>query len=262
MSPSDLVAVDQQRERWRRARLPLRLLDPESPEFATGGLAQFAPALSVRALILPADPDTTLPPFDEAFWKWWEEPRLDPANGAPTVWGYELRPTAHAAVQYQPSMKEWQRYLALHRHGGIEIGLSRDGMYTRGEERSFRLTTSVGRLWAALELYGSVVERFAVQGPWEISLALRQTKDAYLGEFGSGWSQSEFGRDEAERCREPNLFFRREVMSWPDPDGVRDLAWEFGGWIENAWGGRQRCFLARQGNFAGQLDRAVYNWGW
>lgn len=56
-------------------------------------------------------------------------------------------------------------------------------------QRIFRLIPVVGRVWAALELYRDVVARFGLVGPWEVTLALIQTRTAALGHFGEGWAE-------------------------------------------------------------------------
>jgi hypothetical protein len=59
------------RARWRRHREPFHLLDPQRPEFAKGGLASRVRDISIRLLILPADPDLAAIEFDSIFWAWW-----------------------------------------------------------------------------------------------------------------------------------------------------------------------------------------------
>lgn len=85
----------------------------------------------------------------------------------------------------------------------------------------FFLTTIVGRVWVALALFAEVLERLAIQGPWELTLAMRDTNRAVLGNVAAGWEEPEraFPRDELPRCPDPNLLIVREVYEWPDLEG-------------------------------------------
>lgn len=254
--------LDLQRERWRRARETFGLADPGSEEFATGGIPRLAGDIGVRLLILPSDPEACLIEFDQELWDWWLKDRPDPSDGQPTLWGDQHRPTAHAAVRFRGYGREsWMRYIALHRHGGLEVGLGRDGVYQGGDRRVFRLLQIVGRAWSTLDLYREVIERFGVEGPWELSLALQGTAGAYLGDLATGWLEP--GQDalhEPRRCVEPGLLLLREITDWPDTGGARHVAFSLGGQIEDAWGSRYRRFIAHDGGLGGQFDTEHYRW--
>jgi hypothetical protein len=53
-----------------------------------------------------------------------------------------------------------------------------------------------------LSVYGDVLERFSIQGPREVSLALRDSRLAVLGNVAAGWAEPEatFPREEDPRC--------------------------------------------------------------
>lgn len=199
--------------------------------------------------------------FNHDFWEWWDERRPDPVTGQPNRWGDEARPTATAAVHRRSYRDAWGRYLALHRHGGIEMGLARDAVFERGVERVFRLTTIVGRVWAAFDAYGAVVEYLKLSGPWEVCFAVRRTMGALLGNFGTGWAEPGSFGYETRPCGEPNLLVRYELANWPNADGIRVLAWRLGAWLEDAWGTRSRRFLAHRGEYAHQFGLSSYRWG-
>jgi hypothetical protein len=124
----------------------------------------------------------------------------------------------------------------------------------------FFLTTIVGRVWVGLSLYAAVLERFSIQGPWEITLALRDSHLAVLGNVAAGWAEPEetFPRDEAPRCPDPNVLIVREAVEWPDSDGRRFLAFDMGSNTEDAFGFRRRRFLGRVDPVVGVFDASRY----
>ncbi len=265
--------IDLYRRRWRETRRRLRLADPFSEDFGTGGLARHAPEVHVRFLILPADPVVAAVQFDEEFWGWWSQDRPNPFEGAAsTNWGREALPEATAAIRHErwgDDRWNWNGYLALHRSGGLEFGLGRLGSvrWRRAQEEEethvFFLTTIVGRVWVGLALFSEVLEGFAIQGPWEITLALRDTNRAVIGNVATGWTEPEqaFPRDELPRCPDPNVLIIREVHAWPDPDGRQTLVFEIGSNIEDAFGVRERRFLGRLDPVAGVFDSSRYRSG-
>ena len=242
------------RARWRRAREAIDLTDPRSDKFGRGGLAAHVEDVGVRFLVLPSDPERSVASFETDFWEWWMEDRPNPFEGAAaTDWGIQSTPTAHAAVRYNQRSGKWNwgSYLALHRHGGLEFGLGEEGAAEWGGRqenevhRVFFLTTIVGRVWVAMSLYADVLARFGdVEGPWEVTLGLLRTKDALLGNVAAGWKDiGDWWPGEPPRCPDPNLLFRAEIDSWPDKDGQREQAFQFGGMIEDAWGVKDRRWL-------------------
>lgn len=266
----ELQAIELLRSRWRRARETLDFADLESDSFATGGLASYATDIYVRLVILPSDPEAWLVEFDEEFWEWWLVDRPLPFGDRKVTWWHEHQPTQHAAARLRQSTDgRWENYLALYRHGGIELGLGRAGAREHTISgntdpqilwRQFHLTSIVGRLWSAIDVYGDVVEHLSLTGPWELSLALRRTEDAHLGHFGEGWKEPQIRMiNGLPVCREPNLLHRREIVEWPVEDDMRELAFKLGGWIEDSWGRKERRFLANRGAYEGQfaLDRAL-----
>ena len=257
------------RARWRRSREPLGLVNPTTEGFGLGGLASHVEGAGVRFLVLPADPDLSLVNFDGDFWDWWVEPRPNPFEGASsTGWGNQSTPTAHASVRYQQRSGKWNwnSCIALYRHGALEFVLGDEGVSVwRGQDgeqhRGFSLTTIVGRVWVALDLYGQVIKRYAaIGGPWEINLAFMGTKGTLLGNVAAGWRDFDdwFHRDQP-LCPDSGLHFRVEIDSWPDTDGQRSVAFELGGMIEDAWGIKDRRWLIHQGHAgAGEFDVSRY----
>jgi hypothetical protein len=239
----DFTRLELQRARWRRTRDLLRLVDPEAEDFAIGGLARFMDEPSVRLLILPADPEATLIEFDEEMWSWWLQERSDPATRRPIKWGPFHRSTSNAAVIFNSYREDgWENYLALHRNGGLEMELGGDGAHQRGEGRTFRLVGTVERIWFALNLYREIVERFGVEGPWEVSLALRKTEGAILEKALRGGVEPSMGSDDPPLCLERGVLLNQEITSWPDKGKTRPLAFTIGAWIEDSWGVHERRF--------------------
>jgi hypothetical protein len=264
---ADADQLEVLRTRWRKGRERLRLLNPESPDFGTGGLGRLTREVAVRALILPPDPEAVVVRFDQEFWGWFESDRPNPFGGT-TNWGNHTSPTAEAGARYERHTDDpwrWDRYLAVHRHGGLECGMGREVVRVWQLEqegpvvRVFRLVPIVGRLWCLFDLYAEVAERYTLTGPWEASLALRRTAGSIFGNVGAGWAEPpDAWPDEPSRCPDPNVLIRREIAEWPDRDGRRDLAFALGEALEDAWGVRQRRFLARVGDEAGMFDTSRY----
>jgi hypothetical protein len=260
MSPEDLDAVEHQRRRWFRARAPLRLVDPGADDFSTGGLAERVSEPTVRLLLLPADPDAWLFDIDSEFWAWWKQDRDDPTTGQPTNWGNDSLPTEYAALRVAIAEEgRLARYLALHRSGALEFELGERGAYsfpTTGL-RVFRLITIVGRVRAALHLWTAVRSRLRLEGPAELSVGLRETLGAALGNLAEGYPDP-LPEMAGRLCRAKHLLLRRDLWDWPDEARQLTLALSIGGWLEDAWGGQERRFLAPYGPLQGQFDRAHY----
>lgn len=261
-----LIERELLRARWRRAREPLNLLDPTTEDFATGALgARFDTDACVRLLILPGDPEAAIVEFDEETWAWWLEERDDPVTGGTMDWtrGRDHRPTSEAMVRFNwfSDKETWSRFLALRRDGGLEMGLASDVTWQEEDTGYFLLIRIVGRVWAALDLYGHVLEGLGDIGPWEVTLAMKGTEGTYLANVGEGWAEPRGfrGRDQPT-CPEPALLTRREIHQWPRGEGVRDVALRLGGWIEDCWGMQRRRFLANRGELTGQFDVRKYTW--
>jgi hypothetical protein len=255
--------TDRIRERWRRKRQELGLTDLEAEDFGGAGLARHVKDRAARLLILPADPERSDISFVGDFWNWWETDRSDPANGSVTRWGSLNRSCSSAALRIEErSTMEWRRYIAVHRSGALEMVLGRDGAFDleNPARRMFRLTVIVGRVWAALSLYRAVIERHDPHGPWEVGLALLRTDGAILCCFGRDWREPTDVYGPFGHCFERNVWISRELTAWPTEDGIKDLAFDLGGRIEDAWGVRERRFLFRNGERAGEFDAAKYGW--
>jgi len=126
----------------------------------------------------------------------------------------------------------WSRCLALHRHGGIEVGIGHLA-YTHREVRVFPLRPIVGLAWITAALQAEAAERWALSGPFEITVALRDTSRATLGSFAEGWAEPGYGLAEFSTCLDEHLLLRKEVDGAIDP---MSLAIDLGDRVEQAFG--------------------------
>lgn len=250
MIPMD--QLDAARARWERKHRELGL--PTSSKDALPeprGLATKVEELSTRIVLLPRDPFSGDLSFDEEFWSWWSQERPSPF-GRSLLW-HGSRPTADAAVKFRSMGESWSTYLALHRHGGVEVGTG-DAYVGRGEVRCFRLGRTVALLWLALDELAGSFERFQADGPWEVLVAFHGTSGAHLGGLGQGWPGPARVVWDAPVCSEPSVVLRRELPEVPtEPDAIGDLALDFGSRIEDAWGIKASRVLDREGEHEGQF---------
>jgi len=243
----DLKELDRARERWRLVRR--RLGQSGDAEHRFSGLARRIENLSARLLILPGDPFATDLSFDEEFWNWWTAEGPSPF-GSHVQWT-NTTVTVDAAVKYRSSSEEWSTYLGLHRHGGVEVGC--DPSWSGSDERRFfGLRHTVGLVWIG----AAAQARFGLTGPWEMSLILYGTDDAFLAEFGTGWAEPHRPRGWGFRPQQdPHVIIRRELDTFPESENdVRDLAFDVGARVEDAWGVKYRRFLDRDGDMQGKFN--------
>ena len=247
----DLRELDRARERW--ARMRQQMGQSTDAGARSLGLARRLEDLSARLVILPGDPFATDLSFDDEFWGWWTNTGPAPFGGH--VQWTNTEPTADAAVKYTRRSEKWTTYLAVHRNGGVEIGC--DPSWSRGEgTRFFRLVHTVGLVWIGASMQAESVGRFGLTGPWELTLVLHGTEDAYLAGFGVGWAEPGQGMGWGFRPQQdPHVVIRRELDTFPKTENdIRDLAFDVGARIEDAWGMRERRFLDRAGDMEGKFN--------
>lgn len=245
--------LDRIRHRWCDQHRRLGLPHPSGPtDVLPAGLGRRVDDLSTRVVILPGDPMATLLEFDDEFWDWWAEGRPAPF-GSSLPWDPDV-PSVDAAVRVRSDGNRCTTFLAVHRHGGVEVGTA-DSYEVEKGHRNFRLIRTVGLLWVALDSQAQVLRHVDLEGPWEVTLAMYRTQGAQLGDLGAGWSAQGNLSWFAPVCLEPNVVIRQELERWPEePDDLRELAFRLGGHIEDAWGIRYRRFLDHHGEFEGQFD--------
>jgi len=259
---TNISEIELLRARWRRHRELVQLVDPQRPEFAKGGLASRVQDISVRLLVLPADPDLATIEFDGLFWAWWANHAGVSLPDVAIAWGdsQSSRPSASAALHATQARSlddpyTMSRYLAVHRNGAVEMSLGEYGAFERDGIRLFLLTSIVVRCWAALVTAQAVADKWSIPGPWELTLALCTTRNAVLANVGEGWAEpGSFDAGTPRRCPEPGLLFRLDLEVLPEDEAIQTLAERLGGWIEDSFGYRERRFRARRGPFDGRLD--------
>jgi hypothetical protein len=144
----------------------------------------------------------------------------------------------------------WSRYLALHRHGGLELACGNCSYEVRGT-RVFHLRHIVGLVWSALALQEEVISRWQIDAPFELTVSLRNATGASLGGFAEGWREP--GRDlfEFSACIEDHVLLRWELDEGFD---VEEIAFDVGDRVEQAFGTTSRRHFAHRGEYEGQFD--------
>lgn len=243
--------LDRSRERWSLVRR--RLGQSADAEHRSLGLARRVEDLSARLLILPGDPFATDLSFDDGFWRWWTAEGPSPF-GTRVHWT-NTRPTVDAAVKYKGAREKWTTYLAVHRHGGVEIGCNPSRSDTQ-KRRYVRLVRLVGLVWIGASAQAEAASRYGLTGPWEMTLILYETENAHLAGFGTGWREPfQLGVSGFPAQQEPHVVIRRELRAFPESDtDVQDLAFEVGARIEDAWGVKHRRFLDGNGETEGEFN--------
>jgi hypothetical protein len=243
--------IDAQRARWWRYRTGQHLMLETGENFALGGLARYADDPDLRLVFLASDPDGDPVPLDSETLDWLKEPRPTPYGGQPPRWGHRNRATSSALVMYEQYRDDagWGQYLALHRHGGVELAHGNLAYPLRGT-RVFALRQIVGLTWIAAALQSEVAERWHVNPPFELTVALRNANAAVLGSFAEGWREPQTAFGDSATCIEDHVLLRWEL------DGVdaEVLALAVGDRLEQAFGSTLRRHLANRGDYAGRFD--------
>lgn len=253
MTGDEIGRLEARRARWDRARAPLKLVDPTADDFACGGLAASAAPPSVRIVILPSDPWQASVPLNSEVAEWFHEDRPRPFDGRPMEWGYERRAMSQALVMgiRFNSDTNWHQYVALHRHGGVEFA-SADMAWPINDrgDRVFSLGSITAFAWMLLELQHAAAERWCIEGPWEITLALRECGGALLGGFAEGWLSPGDFRSNQPACLERHALHRWEADEL-EPEAV---AMDIADRTENTFGTTHRRHLANRGEYEGRFD--------
>ena len=244
--------IDAQRARWLRYRTSQRLTIEAGEDFALGGLGRYVDGLDLRLVFLPEDPDADGVPLDSDTLGWLKEQRSTLYGGPPPQWGNRDRSTSSALVMYDQYRDDagWVRFLALHRHGGIE--LSRGNFaYQMRDTRVFPLRQTVGLAWIAAALQSEVADRWHLNSPFELTVALRNTSRATLGSLAEGWAEPGTGFWDFPTCIEDQVLLRWEVDDRIDPER---LALALGDRLEQSFGSTHRRHLAHRGDYEGRFD--------
>ncbi|MYG89570.1 MAG: hypothetical protein F4190_13760 [Acidimicrobiales bacterium] len=210
-------------------------------------------------LILPYDPDAERLATEGAVEQLNAQRSVDVGNGT-IHFGSRVIPTAHATAlvtQFDDDMP-WQRYVAIHRNGAVELGLG--GQYrprTDSNEVSIklvRLVTATSFTWATLELarrIGPEVNDL----PHQLTVALPDTAGALLSNLATGYEEPGSRYNRMPGCPDDHLLWHIELERLPaDSDEANAVALSVASRITNAWGTSQTFYLDRDGDAAGQLN--------
>lgn len=255
---TSLADTELLRRRWRRALERHAIDTVNRDDFVVRGLATRLQTPSVQLLALPADPEAEVLHFDDTLWVWLEAQKSVDVDGRAIRFGDRRCPTAHAAALVE-GYGTWKSYLAVHRSGAIELGLGDRGGWARQNRegdlvRVFNLISIVTYTWAVLKFGAAHYKRLSLIGPWHLTVAVRGTEGALLGNVGEGWAEPDSFENDVGSCVDQNLVWHLELQDWPDEEGQQQLAFAVGDRLEDAWGVGQRRYLARRGDRVGRLD--------
>lgn len=202
--------------------------------------------------MLPGDPESSLLRLDDAFWDWWS--KVDPSPPDNRMgWGHEAKATAHGAFRAGHEAP-WEQYISVRRHGGVDLGAA--VTYPHDDKVCVPLLHVVALAWSAVRLQWQLCERVRIDGPWELTLALRDIGGTVLMQFAEGWRQPLTGFGRGQTCADPAVLIRREMDTWPtDEAAVRNTAFDLADEVEQCWGVRQRVFLIPNGGRQGEFGR-------
>lgn len=249
------------RARWRRALERQALDSIDRDDFAVRGLATRLRTPTAHLLLLPADPEGDIVAIDDQLWAWMKNFQVVEVGGHNLRLGSQEVPTAHAAaiVESYGSREPWTSYVAVHRSGAMEYGLGDQGAWERKDNegstvRVFNLISIVTRAWALLAFATAFHQRVVLAPPYRLTVALRGTGNALLGNLGEGWAEPREFENRVPPCEEQHLLWHLDLADWPDEEGMQRIAYCIGDRIEDAWGVTQRRYLANRGALAGRLD--------
>lgn len=244
------MEVDAQRARWVAYRKRQQLHLEAGEQFARGDLGSHVGNLDVRLLSLPADPDRDVVPLGTDALEWFKQVGSGPFHGRSPRWpGDRAVTNALVLFDYYREEMEWVRYLALHRHGGIEIGAG-DLSYEVKEMRVIRLRRVVALVWTAVAVQAEVVEKWEIEPPYELTVGVKNTRGAALGGFAEGWPEPGRSLKDPRTCLDEDVLLRWECEELD----AESIAMEAGGRLEQAFGTTMRRHCACTGEFEGQFD--------
>ena len=245
-----MLEVEAQRARWARHRDLQRLNTEFGDEFASGGLGRHVESLDFRLMFVPADPEAAVVRLDKDTMEWLKEHR----SQARVLPRHRERATAQALVSYEQLRDDrgWDAYVAVHQHGGLEIGGAIS--YTVRDTKVFSLLQAASMAAAVSRMQVDAAERWQVESPYELLVALRNIRGATLGNFAEGWAEPGQGLFDYETALEEHVLLRRELHGAFEPESI---AVDVGEALERAFGTTWRRHLARRGEHEGRLDPRI-----
>lgn len=247
---TSIVEIDAQRARWTRYRRRQQLHLDAGEDFARGGLGRHIDNLDMRLLFLPPDPEADVVPLGSDTLKWLRQDRDVPFQGRAPRWASD-RAVSDALVRfdYYRDETDWVRYLALHRHGGVEIGASRLSHDVQ-ETRVLSLRHIVGLVWMAADLQAEAAGHWDVPAPFELAVGITNAAGAGLGVFAEGWAEIGQGLWEFRTCLDDHVLLRWEL----DEIDAENVAMDAGDRLEQSFGTTHRRHFANRGDFEDRFD--------
>lgn len=245
-----IIEIEAQRGRWASYRQRQRLHPDAGQDFARGGLGRQVDNLDLRLLFLPSDPSAEIVPISAETVEWLKQDRDLPFQGRAPQWSFD-RTVVDALVRfdYYQDDTDWVRYLAMHRHGGIEIGTSGHSYEIR-DTRILSLRHIVGLAWIAADLQRDAVERWRIPPPFELTVGITNSQGAALGGFGEGWLEIGQGLHNFRTCLDDHVLLRWEL----DEIVAENIAMDVGNRLEQAFGTTHRRHLANRGEYEDRFD--------
>lgn len=255
-------SVDELRARWDKALHRERLASMDQDDFMLGGLGGRVRLPTVRLLLLPSDPFAEVVEFDGEFWQHLKKEQARGVVHPGLRLGDFEEPTAHAAVMVKRDGcrgDKWSSYLGVHRSGAVEYGFGDHGGWESTNDvgvvrRTFNLVTIVAHAWSVLDCAATQVERAGLDGPQQLAVAVRNSEGGVLSNFAAGWAEPNNYDNHQPPCSDPHLLWHIELDGPPTAGAAQTIAYEIGDRLENAWGSRNRRYLAQTGNQEGQVD--------
>jgi hypothetical protein len=191
-------------------------------------------------------------------WRTREEHASSP-NAATMSMGREERAVVGLVPPVRRRAHPRNSYLAVHRSGAVELELGDLGAWEREDRhgstvRQFNLISIVAYVWGMASVAERLVERTGVGGPFYLTVALVNTGGAVLGDVAEGWAEPHSFENHVGGCADEHLLWHWELAELPAGDDLRELALSVGDRLEDAWGVRQRRYLANRGELQGSFD--------
>ena len=243
---------------WAQEQALLGLAkDTPKAGFARGGLGALAGPPTVRIVVLPGntslvavsaqDPKAVIPPRISVAGG--QLPKLGTVRGVSS--GYVAYPEPGRGIP-------WERFAAVHWHGGVDFYLGElGGQYgdqSRGVRRLIWLRRTVAWTWGAFGFQRRVIRRFEVGGPFRAIVGVADTSSAGLGDLGTGQRDPGGpGSPDAPVAVDRQILLHEDVDEWPDAKGIEAMAMRFGARLDLAFGGSGDRHLDHAGPDSGQF---------
>ena len=230
--------------------------------FAAAGLMTRLDEARLLAAVLPNDPLAVDIDFDDQLLAALPERfRGRTANGIELL-GSSLV-TDDALGRFARGDRGWRAYVAVRRHGGIDVGIGSSIRYRarRDDEDApfvYRLHYIVHAVRVIVESEARVLlaTRRPAEASFEIVLGIAETSGTLLGGLSDGWPDPGSLLDDGPVCLTPDVLVRSRVDGWPMDDAAQTaLITSIADRVCNAWGTTERLFAPPNGRpGAGRLS--------